>query len=769
MADDRSSQLRDALDEPPRYLHALNQLMEELAGMRDVEALLDLAVSALANRFGAALARIWLHDEASQTLVLSASAGLSTRTTGSSRYRIPLDGHPYKLAEVIRRRQPVFSRDVTSDPQFEQDWVQQNGIRSFAGYPLLLGDRLLGVLVVFSRESLEEDFAQSVRLLSHHIAGTLVSARLLEAERRSTRQARELNRIAAALSSESHPETLLQMIADVGRELTGAESVGVVVEREEQGKRYFAFAARSGSDHLTLPATMVAEPEGPLAPLLRDGQVLRVGDMRQAPLFGGRHVEDIPLVSLLGAPLRGRDGRVTGALLIGHGSPDAFGEEHESLAVTLAVHAATAVENARVLEDARMSARRVRTLNEVGQALSAILDRNELLLAVQRFVSETMDASSFAVVLWDEEKQELQAVVRLEAGIDYGPATTPLGWGVVSRAIVTKKPSYIQHLEAQEPELVASMNWYGTEDTFTQAQLAAPMCVGDRVIGALSVQSYEPYAYSDADVEVIATIASQAAVALENVRLYEQLAASRQRLASALADLRETDRVKDYFLSAASHELKTPLTLVKGQLQLIEQETVRIGDNPRISRFTRVALRNVERMRRLIEGLLDVSRLDTGQMRLEMGPVDLAELARSVAESFEGHGYRAVVVSDIPDQSVPVLGDTDRLEQVLLNLLSNAQEYSPAGGKILLQVRADAGMGRVSVSDNGQGVPADDLERVFERFFQSSGTSVKRRSGGMGLGLYISRGIVEAHGGRIWAESEPGKGSTFTFELPLRG
>ncbi len=748
------------------HLEALSELMRSLTGAADLQLVLDLTTSALVERFGVALARIWLYDRPSDSLLLRSSAGLSSRTTDSPRYRIPLGKYPYMLSHVARSDRPVHSDDMQDNSMFEGEWVRTERIQSFAGYPLLLGDRLLGVMVLFSRERMSPDFRQSIEMLAHHVAVTLAGAQMLADEQQRSRQMTELNRISAALNSEPRLDNLLQMIADTSRTLLDADSVVVVTEAEVQGQRGFKFAAGSGLGSHHLPATLITEARELLVPILQEGRVVRLPSMQADPRFEDRHPRSIPVASMLAAPMRGRDNRVMGALLIGHHLVDMFDEQQERLAVTLAGHASIAVENARLLEDAQTAASRVRAVNHVSQALSAILDRDTLLREIQGFISGTMDAFAFAVVLWDEAEQQLQAIMRMEGGVDYGAATGPIGKGPVSQAIQSGKPCYIRHLDVDAPELVQAMSWYGDMERRTQAQLAVPMCLGEKVVGAISVQSYTPHAYSEADIEVLLGVASQAAVALENARLYEQLESSSQELSAALEELREIDRMKDLFLSSASHELKTPLTLVKGQIQLLARDLARNAGVERMSKSITLTLRNVERMTRLIESMLDISRLESGRMQLHKEPVDLAEVCRTVATSFETASGEIRILSDAPEPVV-VSGDRDRLEQVLLNLVSNAISHSLQGGDIELRARAQDGKACVSVTDQGPGIPPQDLDRVFERFYQSSGSQSRTRLGGLGLGLYISRGIIEAHGGRIWVESSPGAGATFNFELPL--
>ncbi len=238
-------------------------------------------------------------------------------------------------------------------------------------------------------------------------------------------------------------------------------------------------------------------------------------------------------------------------------------------------------------------------------------------------------------------------------------------------------------------------------------------------------------------------------------------------LKSANERLKELDRLKNEFISTVTHELRTPLTAVRSIAEILHA-------NPRLPpeqhrNLTDVIVRESERLTRLINQVLDFQKIETGKMTWQMLPLDLREVCRDALAAtrplMEDHAIQADL--DLPDRLPPVTGDRDRLLQVMLNLLSNAVKFcgSP-GGRIAARIRCEADHLRVRVEDNGAGIRPEDLEVIFEEFRQGRHDS-RGRPPGSGLGLAITRRIIEAHGGRIWAESQPGRGSTFTFTLPF--
>jgi len=227
---------------------------------------------------------------------------------------------------------------------------------------------------------------------------------------------------------------------------------------------------------------------------------------------------------------------------------------------------------------------------------------------------------------------------------------------------------------------------------------------------------------------------------------------------------RDVDEVKDALISTVSHELRTPLTLIHGFAELLVEREMDAG---RRRLAADEILQASRRLGRLIDDLLSVSRVDSGRLVLQPRPFDLGALLDRTVSPFREVATGHKLHLDLPGRLPPVTGDPDRIEQVVTNLVSNAIKYTPGGGEILVSaVQTDeAGGVRVSVRDHGIGMTPRDMEGLFNRFYRVDRDEV-RATGGTGLGLYISKRLVERHGGRIWAESEPGHGSTFSFTLP---
>jgi two-component system sensor histidine kinase/response regulator len=320
----------------------------------------------------------------------------------------------------------------------------------------------------------------------------------------------------------------------------------------------------------------------------------------------------------------------------------------------------------------------------------------------------------------------------------------------------------------------------------TESWLGVPMMARDHVIGVISVESYKKHAFSADDVLLLTAIANQAAVAIENANLYKDLEgltyALEQRVLERTNELRETnlrllaaDRSKNQFLANMSHELRTPLNSIIGFSSVLI-EAGRTTLPARMHKFLENIHSAGNHLLELINDILDLSKIEAGKMELRVDDLDLRETITSVERVMRGFAAEAnVQILSSVDPKIPqVRLDEGRLKQILFNLLSNAVKFSPHGGLVALNCRflprSDSPLGldavRIDVTDQGIGIPPDELQRIFVEFYQTE-EGRRARGGGTGLGLSLTRNFVELHHGRIEVKSKPGDGSTFTLYLPV--
>jgi signal transduction histidine kinase len=304
------------------------------------------------------------------------------------------------------------------------------------------------------------------------------------------------------------------------------------------------------------------------------------------------------------------------------------------------------------------------------------------------------------------------------------------------------------------------------------ALLGAGVLVGPAILFFQRAWHHDPHAYAVAPLTAVIGLLvlfrlAGLVTAVERARRAERGARREAELAQQLLSyqneqLVELDRLKDEFVSSVSHELRTPLTSISGYVELLKEDE---SDDERRN-YLSIVERNSERLLGLVSDLLFTARLQDGRLQLEREEVDMHALVREAVESARPRADAASVDLQVEAVSVPVaLGERVRLAQLLDNLISNGVKFTPAGGHVRVTLGVAAGMIRLEVSDSGIGISEAERERLFERFFRSQ-SALERQIQGTGLGLYISKAIVEAHGGRIGVSSEVGKGTTFVVELP---
>ena len=313
----------------------------------------------------------------------------------------------------------------------------------------------------------------------------------------------------------------------------------------------------------------------------------------------------------------------------------------------------------------------------------------------------------------------------------------------------------------QDPRYGKSAPYYGMPPGHLPVRSYLAVAVVSRageVIGGLFFGHPEPGVFTARDEEIVTALAPQIATAIDNARLYE-------RQQSARAEAEAANTLKDEFLATLSHELRTPLNAVLGWARMLR---TRILDEPTSARALEVIERNAAAQLQLIEDLLDVSRIITGKLRLDVGPVEPAVVVEAALDAVrptaEAKGIRLQPVLD--PRAGPVSGDADRLQQVVWNLLANAIKFTPRGGRVQVQVARVSSHVEIVVTDTGQGITAEAMPHIFERFRQAESGS-QRAHGGLGIGLALVKHLVEVHGGSVEAASGgPDQGATFTVKLP---
>jgi PAS domain S-box-containing protein len=416
-------------------------------------------------------------------------------------------------------------------------------------------------------------------------------------------------------------------------------------------------------------------------------------------------------------------------------------------------------------QEARSAAERGRQraafLGAVSTALASSLDYTTTLLRVARLSVNSFASLCTIDLLTDgrirrtafaAHDSELEPLLR-ELSEQY--AIDPGGSHSIAQAIRSEKAIFVPVMPADYPERADgdARQLEILRQLPCGSSIVVPLAARGQRLGAISFVSGQPGRYSAADLALAGQIAYRASVAIDNAQLYQQS---------------ETAvRLRDQFLTIASHELKTPLTSLVGYAELLERRASEANNfDERDRRAIHIIAQQTARLEKMIDTMLDVSRIEHGRISIACEPLDLNTLATQVTGQMRLLLKRHVLDLRLADAPVEIDGDEMRLGQVLQNLIQNAIKYSPLGGTISVEVRRTPDQAQVSVSDQGIGIPAAALPHLFGRFYRAPNAEAWHISG-MGIGLYIAQEIIRLHAGEIQVASEEGKGSTFTLSLPL--
>jgi signal transduction histidine kinase/ActR/RegA family two-component response regulator len=566
--------------------------------------------------------------------------------------------------------------------------------------------------------------------------------------------------------SASNLDAVLETVVDSARRLCRAD-VALIYLLEGATYRLAFFAGIIPEENRAyLTQHPLAQDRGTLAGRVGlERRPQQIADVLADPEYGRPDIQRHGgFRTTMGVPML-LDGEVVGVLVVWRSEVDPFSERAIELLTTFAAQAAIAIRTVDLFQalEARTTelGRKVdqlEALSAVGQAVSSSLDLDEVLTTIVTHAVRLSGTDGGSALEFDPSTQEFR--VRTAYGMNdeqlEALRRTRIGLRgtLVGRAATRGKPESVADLltAPDDPHLrrLREAGW--------RSVVAVPMLHESEIVGALVVRRRTPGDFPEETCDLLETFASQSALAIINARLFRELE-------SKTGELEVASRHKSEFLASMSHELRTPLNAVIGFSEVLLERM--FGElNDRQEEYLRDIWSSGKHLLELLNDILDLSKVEAGQMVLEPTEFSLQEalehglaLVRERA-SRQGVTLRLDVVQDVG----PVLADELRIKQVIVNLLSNAVKFTSDGGRVDVRARADRSEVLVTVSDTGIGVAAEDRERIFESF-QQGGRTVPATEG-TGLGLTLTKRIVELHGGRIWVDSEVGVGSTFGFAIP---
>ncbi|HET6597484.1 MAG TPA: GAF domain-containing sensor histidine kinase [Anaerolineales bacterium] len=393
-------------------------------------------------------------------------------------------------------------------------------------------------------------------------------------------------------------------------------------------------------------------------------------------------------------------------------------------------------------------------LLEVVRGLTTAPDLESFLQTVISEATELTDSELASILEYDDTAEELRFLAMHWFQRDLlRPVGVPLDGSAAGWVYRRGQPLIIQDVKVDQRHFKVVDR---VTKHVTHSLVAVPLMVRGEVVGVLEALNKKDNAhYTEEDLTILETLAALAAQAIQNVSLQRKVRATSIELA-------ELERLKTDFIAIASHELRTPLGLILGHATFLRELS-----GEQYSEQLDMIIRNATKLKNIVENLSDVDNIQNGAARVRNQMVSLSKIIDDVIATFQDEANSRKIKLKSTYEDLPFHLDADgvKVSIALSNLVKNALQFTESGGHVTVSVQEDAEYYRVTVADDGIGIPTRDLPRVFERFFQVE-THLTRRYGGMGLGLAVAKSMIELHGGRLWAESEEGKGSKFTFLLP---
>ena len=688
-------------------------------------------------------------------------------------FPIPIDESSV-AGRTILSKSVVNVGDVEAPdaPPFAKAYGRKMGYRAIINAPLLREGVAIGTLGVLRSEPGQLD-ARQVKVLQ-----TFADQAVIAIE-----NARLFNETKEALERQTATAEILKVIASSPSDVQPVfDSIALNTLRLCEGS--FSVVSRFDGEliHLAAMSNVLPGVESAMRGLwpipagrklataraIAEKCVVQIPDTREDPEYDSDGADEVAKFrAVLAVPML-REGKPIGTIGVNRPDPGPFPEHQIALLQTFADQAVIAIENVRLFKELQsrtealtQSVGQLTALGEVGQAISSTLDLETVLRTIVSRAVQLTALDGGSIYEYDEHTQEFHLRAAENVDEDYlallRRTRIRKGEGAVGRTGLTGEPTQIPDI--RDRSLQSRLR-----DAFIRAGyravLVVPLLRDDHIIGALSVTRKTPGPFPDEVVELLKTFATQSAMAIQNARLFREIAEKGKQL-------EEASKHKSQFLASMSHELRTPLNAILGFNEMILD-----GIYGPVSADIKSPLQEMQdsgkHLLRLINNVLDLAKIEAGRMELALSDYSVPDTVGSVRSTLrslateKGLELLTVVPADIP----LAYGDPGRMSQCLLNLAGNALKFTKAG-KVEIAAKLEGDRLVYRVSDTGIGIPADKIGTLFTEFKQTDAT-IASEYGGTGLGLSITKKFIEMHGGRIWVESELGKGSAFIFEVPLR-
>ncbi len=769
----RTRELQESLD----YQTATAEVLKAISHSTfDLDAVLHTLAESAGRLCNASLAQIWRRDGDIYRFAAGHAHDPEFQALEEKRELKP--GRGSVVGRAALERQPIHVLDAFDDTEYElKDAARLYNYRTLLGVPLMREGEPIGIFGL-GRDHVEPFSDRQMALVTTFADQAVIAlenARLFEEAQARTRELQETLDYQTAISevlnvisrSPSDVQPVLDVILQTAVRLCDADSGTIARERNGQFFRTGQFGFSPEFSDLMRREPVELSRGTVTGRALVDGKVVHILDAATDPDYTWSEAVNLAeLHTSLGVPLM-RDKSVIGVIALIRRTVRPFTEKQIELVTTFADQAVIAIENARLFEevqartsDLARSVGELKALGEVSQSVNSTLDLKTVLETIVTKAVQLSRTDAGAIYVYSAESDRFS----LEA--TYGMSAELIA-AISDQTIRLNDPGVGDAARSRRPIQTIDLS----EDSPTPAQrlvlgagfrsvLVVPLLRPDSVVGALVVRRRTTGQFSDSIVHLMETFAAQSVLAIQNARLFSEVEEKGRQLEVA-------SRHKSQFLANMSHELRTPLNSVLGFTEMLVDGLY--GDLPDKARTTLGRVQaNGRHLLGLINDVLDLSKIEAGQLKLTIDDYAISQVVRTVAATTEPLARaKGLRLSANVEDSLPIgRGDERRLAQVLLNLAGNAVKFTEAGS---IEIAASAKSGRfeILVRDTGPGIAPEHQERIFEEFQQVDESST-RQKGGTGLGLAISKRIVEMHGGTISVDSALGAGSTFRVSIPIK-
>ncbi|MBI3107368.1 MAG: GAF domain-containing protein [Candidatus Rokubacteria bacterium] len=782
----RTQELADAnrgLTEALEQQTATSEILRVISSSpTDVRPVFDTIVQNARRLCGADSAAVLMYD--GELIQIESLDNASPERAGALRQAYPMPANRgHATGRAILTGRPVHIPDVREDPDYALAAVRGAGISSVLSVPLVRDGIPIGTITVhrwvtprpFSDKQIEllQTFADQAVIAIENVRLFKELQERTQELTRSVEELRALGEVGQAVSSSLDIQSVLTSIVSHAVELSHTDA-GTIYEFDEAAQVFEPRANFGISEELieALRQSHIRLGESVVGQAAAARAAVQIPDLENEPDYPLPFLLKAGYRALLAVPLL-REDRVIGALVVRRKAAGTFPKRIVDLLQTFATQSVIAIQNARLFREIDEKSRALEELSRNQEQLYRLSTALQEPLSLAEQLARVLDAARQVVGLdriytWTLNPKADGLMVTAQAGFeerdwqDLAGVTIPIGEAGALAAVCREGVPLLFTGENPLPvEYRLRPPYSALAGMRVKSFLIIPMIARGRTVGVLAADNRASRAPIPAHtVDLLQTFAAQAAVAVENARLFQEIQEKSLQLELA-------SKHKSQFLANMSHELRTPMNAVLGYTDLILDDI--FGEVPAPIRETLERVKtNGQHLLGLINDVLDLSRIEAGQLTLSLGDYAMGEVVHAVVSAVESLAagkklaLRAIVPADLP----PGRGDERRLTQVLLNLAGNAIKFTDTG-EVSIEARAVGGALLVSVSDTGPGISEADQQKIFEEFQQADSSST-RKKGGSGLGLSISRRIVELHGGRLWVESAPGEGSTFHFTVPLK-